>query len=617
MLHSFATVLALAGALSMPAEDEAEKKKNANDYPVVGDFTRVHGLEPIKVEGLGLVVGLSDTGGDPPPGYFRDRILEEMRKRDVHQPEKLLASKQVSAVVLRAYVPAGVRKNDKIDVEVYTIPGDDRTVSLKGGRLLPSELSEVLLTKKGVLGGKKIVKVEGPVLINEGPAPRGQTEAPRAGAVKDEGEVVAGGAPEDVARRSGRVLGQGVVQIDRDFIVTINREHRGGRRAKELASFINYRFHTNDKDGRQIGLAKAKDDRQVELVLAEPYRLNYFRYLNVVRRIPMIDPSRIGVSKTLHAQLLSPATSYEAALRLEALGPASVTALKDGLGHPSQLVRFAAAEALAYLGDGRAINELSGIAEKEPLYRPYALAGLASLRQPAAKIKLMRLLHSPGAETRYGAFRSLFLMDSDELALGGEKVADDVWLHVIESKSEPMIHVARNFRPEIVLFNADQVFKAPMMLRIGEHLIVSSDKEGKTVFLASIKPGQRDPLRAESGPKVADVLKQASKLGATYPECVELLRQAAAQNNLWSADGAMRSRLEINALPRAVTMNALVKNARAEEDAAALPTGLPSMFQEGGEQSSNVAFRGAVEEDSSKPEAKKKGFWERLKFWGN
>jgi hypothetical protein len=616
MLQSFSIALALAGALSFPA-DVSEKKKQANEYPVVGDVTAVHGLEAIKVEGLGLVVGLSDTGGDPPPGYFRDRILEMMRKRDVHQPEKLLASKQVAAVVLRAYVPAGVRKDDKIDVEVYTIPGDDRTVSLKGGRLLPSELSEVLLTKKGVLGGKKIVKVEGPVLINEGPAPRSQPDASRAGFVKDEGDVAPGSAAEDVARRSGRILGQGVVQIDRDFIITINREFRSGRRAKELAAFINYRFHSTDKDGRQIGLAKAKDDRQVELVLAEAYRLNFLRYLNVVRRIPLIDASRIGASKTLHAQLLAPSTSYEAALRLEALGPASVTVLKDGLGHPSQLVRFSAAEALAYLGDGRGINELSGIAEKEALYRPYALAGLASLRQPAAKIKLMRLLHATGAETRYGAFRSLFLMDSDELALGGEKVADDVWLHVIESKAEPMVHVARNFRPEIVLFNADQVFKAPLMLRVGEHLIVSSDKDGKSIFLASIKPGQAEPLRAESGPKVADVLKQASKLGATYPECVELLRQAAGAGNLWSADGTVRSRLEINALPRAVTMNALVRNARAEEDAAALPTGLPSMFQEGGEQTTNVAFRAAADEEPTRPEAKKKGFWDRLKFWGN
>ena len=62
--------------------------------------------------------------------------------------------------------------------------------------------------------------------------------------------------------------------------------------------------------------------------------------------------------KKLTQQLLDPTTTVTAALRLEALGAASIPTLKVGLHSDVPLVRFAAAEALAYLGSPSCGEEL-------------------------------------------------------------------------------------------------------------------------------------------------------------------------------------------------------------------------------------------------------------------
>ena len=56
----------------------------------------------------------------------------------------------------------------------------------------------------------------------------------------------------------------------------------------------------------------------------------------------------------------------EAAIKLEALGPDSRQPLRVGLQSDSPWVRFAAAEALAYLGHADGAKDLAELAEKHP-----------------------------------------------------------------------------------------------------------------------------------------------------------------------------------------------------------------------------------------------------------
>ena len=100
-----ALALSLAGA-------GAPKKKRAEPPPpkveeTVADLAYIQQHGEIKLEGVGLVVGLDDTGVDPPPSYYREKLVDEMRKAGVENANKLLEDPRVSMVIVRMTDPAG------------------------------------------------------------------------------------------------------------------------------------------------------------------------------------------------------------------------------------------------------------------------------------------------------------------------------------------------------------------------------------------------------------------------------------------------------------------------------------------------------------------------------
>ena len=82
--------------------------------------TRQQGLAPVAVESVALVTGLPGTGSDPPPSIHRQTLLEDMQKRDVDNPNSILADSSTAMVIVRAVLPAGVQKGDPLDIEVRT-----------------------------------------------------------------------------------------------------------------------------------------------------------------------------------------------------------------------------------------------------------------------------------------------------------------------------------------------------------------------------------------------------------------------------------------------------------------------------------------------------------------
>src|SRR5207248_466393 len=82
----------------------------------------------------------------------------------------------------------------------------------------------------------------------------------------------------------------------------------------------------------------------------------------------------------------------------EALGPPSIPALKVGLNSDVPLVRFAAAEALAYLGSPSCGEELGKQVAEQPFVQAFALTALASLNEAVCRVKLEELLTAPGPE---------------------------------------------------------------------------------------------------------------------------------------------------------------------------------------------------------------------------
>src|SRR3954453_15745797 len=60
------------------------------DVKYVSAYTHPYGINYVKVESVTLVTGLSGTGSDPPPTPQRAVLLDEMKRREVANPNEVL-----------------------------------------------------------------------------------------------------------------------------------------------------------------------------------------------------------------------------------------------------------------------------------------------------------------------------------------------------------------------------------------------------------------------------------------------------------------------------------------------------------------------------------------------
>ena len=82
-------------------------------------------------------------------------LLDEMQRRGVNNPNALLASKDVSLVLVRAILRPGIQKGDHFDVEVR-IPASSETTSLRGGYLLETRLTDMAVMNDHKLHNGKV-----------------------------------------------------------------------------------------------------------------------------------------------------------------------------------------------------------------------------------------------------------------------------------------------------------------------------------------------------------------------------------------------------------------------------------------------------------------------------
>jgi hypothetical protein len=536
------------------SEDESERDREAGakiikSVEVVHDVAGVAGAESIAISGVGLVVGLDGTGGSAPPGGFRAMLEDELHKRGVTNVKELLADPSNSLVLVSALIPAGARKGDPIDVDV-TLPPQSKTTSLRGGRLVECVLRDYDSTRNvspkyhggdRLLRGKVLAKAEGAILVGFG-----------------DGE-------ESGKLKRGRIWGGGRCLIDRPFFVALNEKKQFARVAMKVADRINETFQGSFRGMAGDGYAKAENKEVVYLGVPPQYKHNLPRYLRVVGLIPLAGapPAGSPYRHRLDEDLLDPTRTVMAALRLEALGSESIPALKRGLLSEHPLVRFTSAEALAYLGCPACGDELAKLVEQQPVLRAYCLTALASLDEAVCHVKLNELLASTSAETRYGAFHALRVLDEHEPAVRGELLNDSFWLHRAAPQSPGLVHISSSQRPEVVLFGERAFLEPPFSFLAGTDFTVTASAEDGRCTITRISL-QRSTQRRQCSLALEDVLQTLTELGGTYPDAVELLRQADRCKCLTCP-------VAVDALPEATSVYRLAKLG-AGEDAEALQT---------------------------------------------
>ncbi|MFM9965938.1 MAG: flagellar basal body P-ring protein FlgI [Planctomycetaceae bacterium] len=527
-----------AEKLSDLKDDEKDKEFETKvETPFVGDYASFAGLNYVVLQGVGLVVGLDGTGGDPPPSVYREVLADDMRRRGIDDPETILRSRDTALVIIQALLPPTIRKGEAFDVDVR-VPDGDTTTSLNGGWLLETELSEAAIVPgQGIMKGHVLAKAKGSILITSG---EGKSE-------------------NTGLKVRGKILGGGTSKKDRDLRVQLRSDYRSVRQSKRIADKIGERFFAYSDSGLREKLAKALTDQTIELKVYARYKDNYPRYLQVIRNIAFRESqvARHVRMEKLKTQLLNPDTTESAALQLEAIGIEGIPILKTGLKHPDPLVQFNSAMALAYLGQADAVPALGEAAVNERAFRVYALAALSTIDAAEAHLLLRKLTNAQtdvggksidSAELRYGAFRALWTLDKRDPYLSGEAMKEpnadrEIFaLHTLPTTGEPIIHLTQHRRSEVVLFGADQQFKTPMAVRAGNHILVTAQPGKDRITLSKYQAGQPDQRR-EVSLRVADVIRTAVEFGASYPDVAQMLLQAAKQQNL-------TGHIEIDALPQ-------------------------------------------------------------------
>jgi hypothetical protein len=534
-----AIVLGLLGCVSpqtrLQSEDDNDTDKEA-EVKTIKDVTGlVANAEPIPVSGVGLVIGLDGTGGGSPPGTYRTMLEDHLRKRGVQNVKEVLASPTTSLVLVTGLIQPGAHRGDVFDVEI-TVPRESHTASLRGGRLVECVLYNYA-TKRGL-----DPKFAGP-------------DATLLGQVvgKAEGNVIVGlGEGDEPSRlRQGHIWGGGRCLKDRPFFLVLNDDQQYARVVTAVADGINGTFQGAGR-GPRTELAVAKTKAVVNLTVPAQYRLNQPRYLRVVRLIPLWETpqKRIAYRRRLEEQLMDPAKTLVAALRLEALGTDSETTLKGGLKSPHPLVRFASAEALAYLGCPACGEELARIVKEQPALRAFALTAMASLDEAVCHVELRRLMNDRSAETQYGAFRALRALDEHEEAVQGELCNETFWLHHVAPGAPELVHISTTRRAEIVVFGDEATLIPPFPLLAGEFTITAGKDDDKCTIkrtaLRHSKPPQQCSL------KLVDVIHTMADMGANYGDVVEMLKRADRLR-------CVSCRVAVDALPQATSVFDLAK----------------------------------------------------------
>jgi len=505
---ALASGLALAGGCAGPAirsqSPEIEALAHLEEgTKFVGDYTAPWGLGVKRVERPALVTGLADTGSDPPPGPQRSTLVADMQARGVIEPNRLLGSSSTSLVWIHGHLPPGCRKGERFDVFVEVPPNHD-TTSLAGGWLMETRLAEMAVIGNTIRDGHELGVAKGPLLV----------------------DPVSSGTLDSKARLRARLPGGGVALTDRELGLVIAPEHRSFAMSKRLGDWINRRFHVVIR-GSKRGVATPKTDRYIHLEVPSIYRHDLARYVRVVQAVAVIEPAegRHARLQLLARQLADPVTAPAAAVRLEAIGKDAIPLLRKGLESKDAEVRFAAAEALAYLGESVAASHLAEAATNLRAARSAAINALSVLDDANGIDALQGLLATSSAETRYGAFRALRRIDPGMPVVKGERLGDACSLHILDVGGPTLVHATRSQRPEIVLFGTDHPIARGLRAEAGRSIVVVV--EGPQATVSRFEPGVSDREVAVPA-DVAAVIRGIIELGGGYPDAVQFLQQAAA-----------------------------------------------------------------------------------------
>ena len=421
----------------------------------VGSMASLQGYEPELVSGFGVVMGLDGTGSAEVPAFLRQWLITELARDGFGSarsglqaltPERLLADPSTTVVAVQGFIPPGAVKGKRFDVLVSAL--DAQTTSLEGGTLWVTKL-RVGGTDPNLKFTFSEAVAKGPIYVSPDAATTGSGSGGFSGS---------GLAKEHTPQ--AMIASGGAVTQTRPLMLVLNSPSYS--RVRGITDRINERFPVSPREKRPT--AEGQDDLRIRLNVPAEYARDPSELLDLIAHTFVFRTPGFEEAKGAQlAELLvkQPELARDIGLTWRALGKRSVSAFRPLYEHEDVGVRLTALEAGAYLGDERASEALSELADYgDPTVRTRVAGALVhlpkSLRGSAA---LRRLLDDRVTPVRVAAYESL-AKNRDPLVdrvpvrgVNGLKfVIDRV------SSSRPMVLITQEEYPRLVLFGSQMGF---------------------------------------------------------------------------------------------------------------------------------------------------------------
>ena len=354
---------------------------------------------PVIVRGWGVVAGLPDTGSGEMAPAIRNILVNRLLKNGVgylnrgteqYNPQRILNSRQVSAVFVQGAIPPMATAGTHFDLYVTALPGT-ATTNLENGLLWPVPLRTHI---RLAVQTSAIAQGMGPVFCNPFNAH---------GSLKQPQQII----------RNGRILGGGVVT---DSVPVMLELYSPSYRISALVERI-----INERYGAYPPVATAENDMMIRLRIPEKYRRHPGRF---VRRVMVLYLQRDmpGFAHSQAAVLINAlrdpnAPDEKIAMALEQLGRPIIPMLRLHYGSPQSAVRFYCVLAGSFIGDQDAIAVLAKYAvnAKSPFQRT-AIRDLSRCGDRInATLAYSKLLNSSDPELKIMAFHGLAAIHSSHI----------------------------------------------------------------------------------------------------------------------------------------------------------------------------------------------------------
>jgi hypothetical protein len=508
-----ACVLGLPGCDSSPKPRPKVVSPVVRDTPpvlrgTIGSESTFIGIEPTLVSGLGLVVGLNGTGGGPLPDRIAVTMEREMGLRGIGRagdyegtpianvsPREMLRDKNVAVVIVQAAIPPGSPKGATFDVYVRAV----NATSLEGGKLWSTDLRIGPAALFGAVTAQRLAVARGPVFINPFAEP--------------------GKLDDGVTRTVGRVLEGG--QVTEPFEIAVVTDAPGFARARAITSAINTRFPEEPGGDGPIargltgGSLTTGDGGRIAIRVPSFARERPDEFINTIRwlQIDQQYPEEYA-RRYIDGLKAEPQLAEQLCYALQGLGQRAIPFIRELYDFPERIPRFAALRAGAILGDAQAAGALTRIARQGSVSeRTEAIGLLARLDAgPTVDSELRQFLDSPDLLVRIAAYdglasraerftlRQLIAQEQDRVRRASppasmtqlellsqvslvpniqgisRRLVPGKFILDIVPVGEPLIYIAQQGRPRIVLFGADPSLRRPLLVSAwSDRLLLLSD----------------------------------------------------------------------------------------------------------------------------------------------